>query len=140
VCADSSTGATSPSGATGILRLVQLIDDVGRFLRAEEGRHAILRSRVRVAIVATLAVDVLGTAGMYALERNARGSEIHSVGDAAFWSSVQLLTISSQLPNPVTAAGRVLDVLLELYAIVVVASLSGMFAAFFRHCDAGART
>ena len=117
---------------------MRLLHDVERLLRAEEGRHAILRSRVSVALAVTLVVDVLGTTGIYAFERHARGSEIHSVGDAAFWSTVQLLTISSQLPNPVTGAGRVLDVFLELYAIVVVASLGGMFAAFFRHADAGA--
>jgi len=119
---------------------VRFVADVGRFLRGEEGRHAILRSRVRVAVAATLVVDVVGTAGIYVLERHARRTEIHSVGDAAFWSTVQLLTISSQLRNPVTGAGRVLDVFLELYAIVVVASLGGMFAAFFRHADAGAGT
>jgi hypothetical protein len=119
---------------------MRLIDDLRRFLRAEEGRHAILRSRLSVAVLATFVVDLVGTTGIYVLERNVHGSEIHSVGDAAFWSTVQLLTISSQLPNPVTGAGRVLDVLLELYAIVVVASLGGMFAAFFRHADAGART
>ncbi|HEY3184866.1 MAG TPA: hypothetical protein VGJ77_18645 [Gaiellaceae bacterium] len=118
---------------------MRLIDDVRRFLRAEEGRHAILRGRITVAVVATLVVDVVGTLGIYAFERNARSSEIHSVADAAFWSTVQLLTISSQLRNPVTGAGRVLDVFLELYAIVVVASVGGMFAAFFRHGDAGAR-
>jgi voltage-gated potassium channel len=117
---------------------VRLIDELRRFFRAEEGRHAILRSRIGVAVVATLVMDVVGTAGIYVFERSAQGSEIHSVGDAAFWSTVQLLTISSQLPNPVTGAGRVLDVVLELYAVVVVASLGGMFAAFFRHGDAGA--
>jgi voltage-gated potassium channel len=117
---------------------VRLIDDVARFLRAEEGRHAILRNRVGVAVAATMVMDVLGTAGIYAFERHAQGSEVHSVGDAIFWSTVQLLTISSQLKNPVTGAGRVVDVVLELYAVVVVASLGGMFAAFFRHGDAGA--
>jgi hypothetical protein len=117
---------------------VGLVDDVRRFFRAEEGRHAILRNRVGVAVVATLVMDAVGTTGIYAFERNVQGSEIHSVGDAAFWSTVQLLTISSQLKNPVTGAGRVVDIVLELYAVVVVASLGGMFAAFFRHGDAGA--
>jgi voltage-gated potassium channel len=117
---------------------VRLVADVERLFRAEVGRHAVLRSRLTAAVVATVLFDVVGTAGIYAFERHARGSQVHSVGDAAFWSTVQLLTISSQLPNPVTGAGRVLDVFLELYAVVVVASLGGMFAAFFRHGDAGA--
>lgn len=58
------------------------------------------------------------------------------MGDAAFFTAVQLLTISSQLRNPVTGAGRVVDVILELYALVVVTSLAGMFAAFFHRAGA----
>jgi hypothetical protein len=38
----------------------------------------------------------------------------------------------------VTAGGRVLDIVPEPSAVGVVASLAGMFAAFFRHGDAGA--
>jgi hypothetical protein len=48
---------------------------------------------------------------------------------------VQLLTISSQIKNPLTAAGRAVDVALEGWAIVVVASLAGSFASFFSSAD-----
>jgi hypothetical protein len=44
---------------------------------------------------------------------------------------VQLLTVSSQIRNPLTASGRIVDVFLEAWAIVVVAALAGTFAAFF---------
>jgi len=35
-------------------------------------------------------------------------------GDAAFFSAVQLLTVSSQIKNPLTTAGKVVDVALEV--------------------------
>jgi hypothetical protein len=72
---------------------------------------------------------------VWTFERHARGTEIHGFGDALFFSTVQLLTISSQLKNPLTAAGRVVDVGLQVWAIVVVASIGGSFAAFFTSGD-----
>jgi hypothetical protein len=48
-----------------------------------------------------------------------------------FWTSTQLLTVSSQLPNPLSTPARVLDVVLQAYAISVVAILAGSLGAFF---------
>jgi hypothetical protein len=48
-----------------------------------------------------------------------------------FWTSTQLLTVSSQLPNPISTPARVLDLFLQAYAISVVAVLAGSFSAFF---------
>jgi len=39
------------------------------------------------------------------------------------------------LRNPLTNAGRVVDVALEVWAVVVVASLGGSFASFFTSGD-----
>jgi hypothetical protein len=50
-----------------------------------------------------------------------------------FWTSTQLLTVSSELPNPISTPARVLDVFLQAYAISAVAVLAGSFGAFF-HC------
>jgi hypothetical protein len=44
---------------------------------------------------------------------------VQSVGQAFFFTTVQLLTVSSQLKNPITPAARALDVLLELWAVIV---------------------
>ncbi|MDQ1741591.1 MAG: voltage-gated potassium channel, partial [Pseudonocardiales bacterium] len=51
--------------------------------------------------------------------------------------SAQLTTVSSQMPNPVTPGGRVLDIALEFWAISVVATLAASLAAFFhaRHAE-----
>ena len=58
-----------------------------------------------------------------------------SLGQALFFTTVQLLTVSSQLKNPVTPGGRAVDVVLELWAVVVVAGSAGAIAAFFQKGD-----
>ena len=54
------------------------------------------------------------------------------MGSALFWSSTQLLTVSSSFVNPITTAGRVLDVLMEIYAITIIATLAGALGAFLQ--------
>ena len=56
-------------------------------------------------------------------------------GDAAFFVAVQLLTVSSQFKNPVTSGGKVVDVVLEIWAIFVVTAVAGSFATFFGSGD-----
>ena len=87
--------------------------------------------RLRTSRYRALQLPVL----VWLTERHAHGTDIHGFGDAIFFSTVQLLTISSQLKNPLTAAGRVVDVGLQVWAIVVVASIGGSFAAFFASGD-----
>jgi hypothetical protein len=111
-------------------------EELGRLGRWEE-RHRRLVARIAIALGLTVVADVVGAILVWRLERHAHGTEIHGLGDAFFFSTVQLLTISSQLKNPLTAAGRVVDVALEVWAIVVVASLGGSFAAFFAAGDRG---
>jgi hypothetical protein len=82
-------------------------------------------------VAATLLLDAVASALILAFERHASGTEITNLGDAVFWTSTQLLTVSSQLPNPISTPARVLDVFLQAYAISVVAVLAGSFGAFF---------
>jgi hypothetical protein len=93
--------------------------------------HRHLRSRLGALVLMTVALDAIASLLVYLTERNARGTGIHTVGDALFWTSTQLTTVSSQLPNPISTSARVLDVLLQAYAISVVAILAGSFGAFF---------
>ena len=92
-----------------------------------------LRGRLLGALVVVVAADTVGTLFMWLFEDDARRSAIHNLWDAFFFSTVQLLTVSSQLPNPVTTAGRIVDILLELTALVVVTGIAGAFASFFLH-------
>jgi hypothetical protein len=74
---------------------------------------------------------------MYAFERAHRGSGFDDLGGALFWVSAQLTTVSSQMPNPVTTPGRVVDIVLEVWAVSVVATLAASLASFFltRHVE-----
>jgi ABC-type phosphate/phosphonate transport system permease subunit len=95
--------------------------------------HADLRERVVAVIVVTVVVDLILSVLVLFAERHAPGTDIHSYGSALFWTTSQLLTVSSQMANPLTTEGRVLDVIMEIYAISVVATLAGSFGAFFHH-------
>jgi hypothetical protein len=110
-------------------------DELSRLFRYEE-RHRRLLARMLLAGVASLGVFVVGTLLVWLTESGEKGSAIHGVGDAAFFTAVQLLTVSSSMPNPVTTAGKFVDVALEMWAIFVVTALAGSLATFFRSGDA----
>lgn len=89
-----------------------------------------------IALGLTMVADLAGSLLVWNLESGVKGSQIHGLGDALFFVTVQLLTVSSSLKNPVTAAGKVVDVALEAWAIFVVTAVAGSFAAFFQSGDA----
>jgi uncharacterized membrane protein YwzB len=97
-----------------------------------EDRHKRLVGRLLVVFLATVLVDLAGTVAIFFLDRHAKGTEIHNLFDAFFFTTVQLLTVSSQLKNPLTTAGRVVDIGLEMWAVVVVAGSAGAIANFFQ--------
>ena len=76
-------------------------------------------------------VDAAGTVLMWLFEDDACRSEIHNLWDAFFFTTVQLLTVSSQMPNPVTTGGRIVDIVLEFTALGLVSGIAGVFASFF---------
>ena len=106
--------------------------EVGMVLRGESRTHRFLRARLTFLALATVLVDALGTVAMYAFEHDAPRTGFHTLGGALFWVSAQLTTVSSQLPNPVTTGGRIVDLVLEAWAISAVATLAASLAAFFR--------
>ena len=93
--------------------------------------HHVLRRRILEALTLVAIADAVGTVLMWLFEKDATGSAIHNIWDAFFFTTVQLLTVSSQLPNPVTTAGRVVDIVLELTALFLVSGIAGVFASFF---------
>ena len=99
--------------------------------RAETKTHSVLRSRLLFLLVATLALDVVATLIMYMLEHHHRGTGFTTLGGAFFWTSAQLTTVSSQMPNPVSPLGKAVDLGLEVWAISVVALLAASMASFF---------
>jgi hypothetical protein len=98
-------------------------------------RHRRLIARLLIVLIATAVVDVIGTVLVFFFERHVKGGDIHSFGDALFFTTVQLLTVSSQIKNPLTVAGRIVDVGLEIWAVIVVAGSAGAVATFFQSAD-----
>jgi voltage-gated potassium channel len=100
-----------------------------------EERHRRLAARLIIAFALTLLVLTVGSVLIWVFESGKKGGEIHGFGDAVFFTAVQLLTVSSSTTNPVTAAGKIVDVALEIWAIFVVTAIAGSFASFFSSGD-----
>ncbi|MEA2157402.1 MAG: hypothetical protein QOE11_3542 [Solirubrobacteraceae bacterium] len=94
--------------------------------------HRRLREHLSTIVVATVGVDVLCAIAAFMLERNAPQTEVKTLASAAFWTTTQLLTVSSSIKNPTSAGGRVLDVFMEIYAITVIAALAGALGSFLQ--------
>ena len=111
-----------------------LREELGRLLRWEE-RHRRLFGRLLLVVALTAVFDIVGTFVIWGTESGVKGSDIHGFGDALFFTTVQLLTVSSQIKNPLTTTGRVVDVVLEVWAVIVVAGSAGAIATFFQSGD-----
>jgi hypothetical protein len=107
------------------------VREIQNVVRGATPTHEHLRSRISFVLAATLLLDAAASVVVLIFERHAGGTGITNLGDAVFWTSTQLLTVSSQLPNPISTPARVLDIFLQAYAISVVAVLAGSFGAFF---------
>jgi hypothetical protein len=106
--------------------------EVRDVLRAATPTHRRLRGHLIVIVVATAGVDLICAVLAYLLERGTTETEINTFGSAIFWTTTQLLTVSSQLKNPISTGGRVLDVAMEIYAITVIATLAGAVGSFLQ--------
>lgn len=101
-------------------------------VRARTATHRRLRDHLTAIVVATFGVDVACALAGFLLERHTPETDIKTLGSAFFWTSTQLLTVSSQVKNPISAGGRVLDVFMEGWAITVIATLAGAMGSFLQ--------
>jgi hypothetical protein len=109
-------------------------EELGRLVAVEE-RHRRLLARLLIAAGLTLVVAIAGSILMYVFESGKKGSDLHGFGDAVFFTLVQIFTVSSSVKNPITGAGKVVDVVLEAWAVFVVTAVAGSFASFFSSGD-----
>ncbi len=110
---------------------VQFVSVVGSMNR---GMHA-LRStfgRSGFNYVAALTVIVLfvGAAGIYAFEGHTGTEGMNNYGDALWYTSMLLTTVGSGY-TPMTGAGRMLTLIISLYAFAVFSYLTATLASFF---------
>ena len=80
-------------------------------------------------------VFIVSATLMWSFESGLPGSDIHGFGDALFFATMQILTVSSSVKNPVTHGGQIVDVVLEFWAVFIVTAVAGSFASFFLSGD-----
>ncbi|MCJ0826783.1 potassium channel family protein [Luteimonas sp. 50] len=110
-------------------RVVRIVSSLNRGMRALG--HTLGRRGAPYVVVLTLLVTVAGAAGMYAFENDPAGERgFDGFADALWWTGMIMTTMGSAY-WPETAAGRVLCILLSLYAFAVFGYVTALLASFF---------
>lgn len=115
-------------GARGF-RLMRVVSAVNRGMnRLSDSMH---RKGFGYVVALTSVVIVLGAAGMYAFERGSDDpAGITDYPSALWWTAMIVTTLGSGY-WPVTLEGRILCVLLSLYALGILGYLAAALAAYF---------
>ncbi|HEY1518050.1 MAG TPA: hypothetical protein VGF91_16610 [Solirubrobacteraceae bacterium] len=114
-----------------LLRVLgQTAAEMRNVVRGGTQTHARLRDRLVAIALATVGFDIVCAVLGFVFEHDQKQTQIKSLGSALFWTSTQMLTVSSSLQNPISFSGRVLDVAMEIYAITVIGSMAGALGAF----------
>jgi voltage-gated potassium channel len=116
------------------LRLVKVVGSLNRGMRALGA--TMNRRGVGYVVGLTALVTLAGAAGMYAFERqDADGRGLDDCGTALWWTAMVMTTMGSEY-WPRTAEGRVLCLLLSLYAFTMFGYLTATLASYFIGRDA----
>lgn len=120
--------------ATRGLRLVRVISSLNRGMRSL--RASMSRRGFGYVIALTLVVTLVGAAGMYAFESTTPdGRGLKDYGTALWWTAMLMTTMGSEY-WPQTPEGRVLCLILALYAFAVFGYVTATLATFFIGRDA----
>jgi voltage-gated potassium channel len=117
------------AGATRGLRLARVLGTLNRGMRAVAFGFG--QRGLGYLVILTLLVAVLGAAAMYRFERDAPGGPgFADFGTALWWTAMLLTTMGSDY-WPRTAEGRLLCLLLSLYAFAIFGYVTAAIAAYF---------
>jgi voltage-gated potassium channel len=119
--------------ATRSVRLIRLVTSLNRSMRAL-GKSMRRRGFAYVMVLSVL-VLLAGAAGVYTFENLPGGRGIDSYWEALWWTAMIMTTMGSDY-WPQTAEGRVLCLLLALYAFAVFGYVTATLASFFIDQDA----
>jgi voltage-gated potassium channel len=119
------------------LRLARLLGAINRSMRALA--IGLGRRGLGYLVLLTLLVTITGGAGMYRFELDAPGGPgFADYGTAVWWTAMLLTTMGSDY-WPRTPEGRVLCLLLAIYAFAVFGYVTAAIAAYFVGNDQRAR-
>ncbi len=116
--------------AVRVLRSLRLIRLIGGTNRAMRALREILRGRQFGYLVAlTLLVVAASSAGIHVFERDQPDATIRTVGDAVWWVACTVTTVNSE-KYAVSPEGRVLAVLLRIYAVAIFGLITANIASY----------
>jgi voltage-gated potassium channel len=120
--------------ATRGLQLVRVVSSLNRGMRAL--RVTMGRRGFGYVLALTILVTLVGAAGMLVFESEVPNPEgLHSYSAALWWTAMLMTTMGSQY-WPQTPEGRVLALLLAIYAFAIFGYLTATLATFFIGRDA----
>ena len=114
-------------------RLLRVVSSVNRAMNALG--NAMRRRGFGYVSALTVLVAFAGAAGMYAFERGAPGGGFDSYWTALWWTAMVITTMGSEY-WPKTADGRLLCLVLAIYAFSVFGYVTATLASFFVGRDA----
>jgi voltage-gated potassium channel len=115
--------------AVRVLRALPAARVVGSSYRTIGTARSLFNGRLTFLMVTSAVVVFSGAQLLYLVEGEGAGRE-GSFGDALWWTSNAAIS-GNQVFEPATALGRLIAVVLSMYAVVVFASVAATFGAFF---------
>jgi voltage-gated potassium channel len=109
-----------------VLLIFHVTYEVARQTRGAFGT----RARLYLLYISTLVI-VVSALSVMTVERNAPGATIKNFGDALWWSAETVSTVGYGDMYPVTAAGRVIAVLLMVNGFLILSVLTATVASKF---------
>ena len=119
------------ASAVRTFRLVKVVGSLNRGMRALGSSMG--RRGFGYVVALTVIITLSGAAGMYAFE-HAQPNGFNNYGDALWWTSMIMTTLGSAY-WPQTPEGRVLCVILALYAFAVFGYVTATLATYFIGSD-----
>lgn len=114
------------------LRLIKVLGSLNRGMRALSATMS--RRAFGYVLLLTLIVIFAGGAGMYAFEKDIPNGLV-DYGTALWWTTMIITTLGSEY-WPQTTEGRILCIVLSLYAFAVFGYITATIATFFIGRDA----
>jgi len=109
------------------LTLTRMITSLNRNMRAL--RFSMRRRGLGYVILLTSLITLVGASGIYTFERGTN-PDLSSFGNALWFTAMMMTTMGSDY-WPVTPEGRILSVMLGIYAFTVFGYVTAALASFF---------
>ena len=115
------------------LRLLRILPIVGFFLKRTQ--QSLSSQLFKYFGVAAILVTTPISFYMLEIERNAKGSNIKTVGDTLWWAITTLTTVGYGDRYPVTPTGRILGAIVMLIAVAFVGIVTASIASWLVKAD-----